>query len=90
LSRARLTYRNASAAADSHLSPSRMLEDEMARDWSPIAEAPYEASLQLAVIEDGEVYALVFPCCRTESGWSNVTTGDRVQVSPTHWRIWSE
>lgn len=62
----------------------------MARDWTPIAEAPYEASLQLAVIEDGEVYALVFPCCRTESGWSSVTTGARVQVSPTHWRTWSE
>lgn len=62
----------------------------MASDWSPIAEAPCQTSLQLAVIEDGEIYALVFPCHRTQTGWSNAMTGAPVHIRPTHWRLWSE
>ncbi|HMK78938.1 MAG TPA: hypothetical protein VK438_04780 [Xanthobacteraceae bacterium] len=60
------------------------------REWLPIATAPYETPLQLAVIEDGEVYTLVFPCRRTPTGWSDAATGASVRVHPTHWRTWSD
>jgi hypothetical protein len=57
-------------------------------DWLPIATAPLDRDLQLSVIEKGEVYALVFPCRRTQAGWTNSRTGKIVSVSPTHWREW--
>jgi hypothetical protein len=58
------------------------------RDWYPISTAPFDRDLQLSVIEEGEVYSLVFPCRRTEDGWVNVRTQKLVFVDPTHWREW--
>ncbi len=57
-------------------------------DWQPIPTAPYERDLRLAVIENGEIFALVFPCRRTLSGWADATTGAPVFVAPTHWAEW--
>jgi hypothetical protein len=68
--------------------------DVIARDnctmgrWQPIANAPFDRDLQLSVIEEG-VHALVFPCRRTAVGWVN-KVGDRIDVSPSHWRDWPE
>ena len=87
----RLTYRNVEARLRAlPAAMSQTQKDERVRDWHPVTAAPYETALQLAVIEDGEVYALVFPCHRTHSGWSHAQTGAPVYVRPTHWRIWSE
>ena len=57
--------------------------------WEKIATAPYDRDLELAVVEGGRVYALVFPCRRTADGWIKIPSKDRVVISPTHWRIWS-
>jgi hypothetical protein len=59
-------------------------------DWWPIDTAPFETDLQLSVIENGEVHSLVFPCRRTEDGWSHGWTQQPVPVRPTHWRSWAE
>jgi hypothetical protein len=59
-------------------------------DWQPIDTAPFGPSLQLSVIEDGEVHALVFPCRRTNSGWLHGLTDNIVPIHPTHWRHWEE
>jgi hypothetical protein len=59
------------------------------RAWQPIATAPFERDLQLSVIEDGEVYSLVFACRRTAMGWIASATNNVVVVRPTHWREWS-
>jgi hypothetical protein len=64
-----------------------MLQDR--EQWRPIATAPFDRDLQLSVIEDGEVYSLVFSCHRTTSGWVDVSTKKPVTVDPTHWREWS-
>lgn len=57
--------------------------------WQPVVTASYEDVLELAVIDcDGE-HCLVFPCRRTEHGWLNAETGARVDVRPTHWRVWA-
>ncbi|WP_448150742.1 hypothetical protein [Labrys miyagiensis] len=58
--------------------------------WQPIHSAPYGKDLELSVIENGEVHALVFPCRRGVNGWINVLTGAPVPVRPTHWRYWPE
>jgi hypothetical protein len=57
-------------------------------EWHPISTAPFDRDLELSVIENGEVYALVFPCRRSKKGWLNVSTGKAVDVDPTHWRGW--
>jgi len=56
--------------------------------WEPISTAPFDRDLELAVIERGEVHALVFPCRRILSGWVNAETKQRIEVYPTHWREW--
>ena len=58
------------------------------RSWQPIATAPFDRELELSVIENGEVYALVFSCRRTEFGWVDGSTKKPVLVEPTHWREW--
>jgi hypothetical protein len=59
-------------------------------DWQPILTAPFDRDLELSVIEEGEVYALVFPCRRTENGWVHAATRHPVLVVPSHWREWPE
>lgn len=59
-------------------------------DWQPISSAPRDRDLQLSVIEDGEVYALVFPCRRKSGQWAHAKTGKLVEVDPTHWRDWTD
>jgi hypothetical protein len=63
-------------------------EEHSAVDWQSIDTAPFGQDLQLSVIEDGEVHALVFPCRRTDGGWLRDLTKQMVSVRPTHWRAW--
>jgi hypothetical protein len=56
--------------------------------WQPISTAPFDRDLELAVIADGEMHALVFPCRRTSESWIDATTKRRIEVRPTHWREW--
>jgi hypothetical protein len=57
--------------------------------WQPIETAPFDQDLQLSVIEDGQVHALVFPCRRSAAGWVNGVTRQTVALRPTHWRSWT-
>lgn len=57
--------------------------------WNPIADTPYGRRLALAVIDKDGVHALVFACERVSWGWKNAETGERVNISPTHWRDWN-
>jgi hypothetical protein len=57
--------------------------------WQPVETAPFDCELELAVLgKDGE-HALVFPCRRILDGWIDAATKRRVDVRPTHWRIWN-
>jgi len=56
--------------------------------WRPIDGAPFNRDVQLSVIEDGQVYSLVFACRRTASGWIDAASGRLLRVDPTHWREW--
>lgn len=60
-------------------------------DWQPIATAPFDRDLRLAVIDQqGIAHALVFPCRRVLGGWVKIGTRARIDVDPTHWREWRE
>jgi hypothetical protein len=59
-------------------------------EWHPISTAPFDRNLQLSVIEREEVYPLVFPCRRTDSGWVHASTREPVFVNPSHWREWPD
>jgi len=56
--------------------------------WEPIATAPKDQELELAVIERSEVHVLVFACHRSRSGWIDARNGRPVFIDPTHWRYW--
>jgi len=59
--------------------------------WNAIDRrpAPFNADLQLAVLDIQGVHALVFPCRRILGGWLNTSTQKRVNLRPTHWRRWT-
>jgi len=57
-------------------------------DWQPIATAPFDRDLELAVLTYDGPHALVFPCRRVLHGWMNSETKKPVEVRPTHWREW--
>ncbi len=58
--------------------------------WQPIATAPFDCDLELAVLDRDGAHSLVFPCRRAPAGWVASGTGQRIEVSPTHWRIWKD
>jgi hypothetical protein len=57
-------------------------------EWKLIPSAPFDRDLELAVIDDGGIVALVFPCRRTLGGWMDAVTNDLVDVDPSHCREW--
>jgi hypothetical protein len=61
-----------------------------ARMWQPISTAPFDCDLELAVLDDDGPHALVFPCRRILGGWVKAETRSRIEVHPTHWRIWPQ
>ncbi|UCI10112.1 hypothetical protein FJ974_06765 [Mesorhizobium sp. B1-1-8] len=57
--------------------------------WNLIATAPFGRSLELAVMDQEGLHALVFPCEKVRDGWWRDTiTGALVDIRPTHWREW--
>jgi hypothetical protein len=58
--------------------------------WQPISTAPFDRDLELAVLDEDGVHALVFPCRRILGGWMSSHTRTRIEVRPTHWRDWGQ
>jgi hypothetical protein len=59
-------------------------------DWQPISTAPFGQDLELAVIDYDGPHALAFPCRRILGGWANADEQQRIDVRPTHWRVWTQ
>jgi hypothetical protein len=57
--------------------------------WQPISTAPFDRNLELAIMNGGDAYILVFACRRIVGGWFNVAKGKRIDIQPTHWRQWT-
>ena len=64
--------------------------DKFPMEWEPIATAPFDRDLELAVFDTaGQAHALVFPCRRVVGGWVDAETKKKlIDVRPTHWREW--
>lgn len=58
--------------------------------WQTVSNAPFDSDLELAVIDNAGPHALVFPCRRVVGGWINARSNVRIEVNPTHWRLWPE
>lgn len=58
------------------------------KEYRPASTAPFDRDLELAVIDEFGVHALVFPCRRILGGWVRAETRERIEVYPTHWREW--
>jgi hypothetical protein len=59
------------------------------RVWQPIATAPFDKDIELAVIDRDGPHAVVFACRRILHGWINAQTREQITVHPTHWRPWA-
>jgi hypothetical protein len=57
--------------------------------WNPIATAPFDCDLELAVLDRDGPHTLVFPSRRVVDGWINSKTKQRIDVHPTHWQQWA-
>jgi hypothetical protein len=66
------------------------IQNHSGMGWKPIASAPFDRDLELAVIDYDGPHALVFACRRVLDGWINAETGMRIDVRPSHWREWQE
>ena len=58
--------------------------------WLPVSIAPFDADLEVCVIDRHSVHALVFPCRRATTGWVDAVTRRTLDIAPTHWRRWCE
>jgi hypothetical protein len=57
-------------------------------EWQPLATAPFDRDLELAVVNNDGTHSLAFPCRRVLGSWVNAKTMKPVLVYPTHWREW--
>jgi len=58
--------------------------------WLPVSITPTDGSLEVCVIEQGEVHALIFPCRKEGADWIDASTKQRIDIQPTHWRLWKD
>lgn len=57
-------------------------------EWQPVATAPFDRNIELAVIRSATPHAVAFPCRRILHGWLDADTKESIDVQPTHWREW--
>jgi hypothetical protein len=72
-----------------YLNAASVLSRQPDKMWHPIATAPVDRDIELAVLDQDGPHALVFPCRRGAAGWMNALSGERLDVRPTHWRDWT-
>jgi hypothetical protein len=58
--------------------------------WLPVSIAPRDGDLEVCVIDKAGVHALIFPCRKNGNEWVDASTRKRIDIQPTHWRLWTE
>jgi hypothetical protein len=58
--------------------------------WLLISIAPFDADLEVCVMDRHGVHALVFPVHKSGTDWVDAKTKERIDILPTHWRKWAE
>jgi hypothetical protein len=57
--------------------------------WLPVSIAPSDADLEVCVMDNRGIHALVFPCRKLGTEWVDASTKKRIDIQPTHWRKWT-
>jgi hypothetical protein len=57
--------------------------------WLPVKDNLPDAELEVCVREDGEMIPLAFPCRKIGPDWFHAKSGRRLEIHPTHWRLWN-
>ena len=69
--------------------PNGLVRHNFSMEWKPIATAPFDRELEVAIIDYNGTHALAFPCRRFLHGWINAETKKLLDnLRPTHWREW--
>ena len=58
--------------------------------WVRVSSAPSDANLEVCVMDNHGIHALVFPCRKEGAEWVDASTKKHVDIQPTHWRKWIE
>jgi hypothetical protein len=58
--------------------------------WLPVSIAPPDADLEVCVLDERGLHALIFPVHKRGLDWVDASTKKRIDVMPTHWRRWTE
>jgi len=58
--------------------------------WLPISTAPSDSDLEVCVIDKKGTHSLVFPSRKKGTEWVDMLTKQRIDIRPTHWRLWCE
>ena len=57
--------------------------------WLPISIAPADTDLEVGVMEQRDVVALLFPVRKKGTDWVDAATKKLIDIVPTHWRTWA-
>jgi hypothetical protein len=57
--------------------------------WLPVAIAPPDEDLEVCVLDERGLHALIFPVHKRGSEWVDASTAKRIDIGPTHWRKWT-
>jgi hypothetical protein len=78
---------------------SRLLPDKAAtmtrvpslpNKWLPVSIAPSDADLEVCILNEQGLHALVFPVRKRGADWVDASTKKRIDIQPTHWRTWTD
>ena len=64
--------------------------DSLPHKWLPVSLTPPNVDLEVSFLDGCELHALIFPVRKNRTEWVDASTNKRVDVAPTHWRVWSE
>jgi hypothetical protein len=58
--------------------------------WLLASIAPCGTDLEVCVMDFSGIHAVGFPCRKTRIEWVDATTIKRIDIQPTHWRLWKQ
>ena len=58
--------------------------------WLLVSIAPSDADLEVCVMDQHGIHALVFPVRKNGNDWVDASTKKGVDIQPTHWRKWND
>jgi hypothetical protein len=60
----------------------------LSEKWLPVSIAPTNTDLEVCVIDNNDIHALIFPVRKDGRKWADARTQSLIDIEPTHWRKW--